>query len=194
MCVRTAINRGSRGSCNQGFEIRLHYALNPAEATVTVNLIHREAAFFPRFSESLERDIQPDLVPIFKQVREGFCDAVHFNWMALDRVNRNAFGKRFPTKPYDPERRIPQSRLAGPSVDREPDTGRELGADLVETQGGEEADDSTRYGPRHDAERVVFGDLPVDNVVLSPRDPFDRPLPHKPGENLDVPATSGGVE
>ena len=69
-------------------------------------------------------------------------------------------------------------RLAGLAVDRQPHLARRLGADLVDAQGGEQADDGVRHGRSDHRDRLHLGGLHVRQPVEPRTHPLDAALRH----------------
>ena len=76
-------------------------------------------------------------------------------------------------------------------ADRDPDIARKLGADFVNAQGGQQADDGAR-DPRADGGvGVVLGQFGLGEAVETARHPLHRSIVHQASERAGVDAQFG---
>lgn len=175
-----------RGSGREGLEVGTHHAFDAADARVVVDLVHGETLSTPAFTERFERDVEPDLVAVLEEIRDGFRGSVDAHVLAFDAMNLDAVGEGSAAEAMNSQARPGEPRSAGPPVDRDPHLVRELGADLMETQRGQQAHHCFRGGRGDEGEAVMLGDWSVRQPVPATRDPIEGALVDEAAQGVCV--------
>jgi hypothetical protein len=84
-------------------------------------------------------------------------------------------------------------RLAGATLDGDPNLEWELRANPVEAESREKADHTPGHRSRHDDQAGVLGHGPVGQLVLASGDALQDAVTYQPGELLAVDASAGGL-
>lgn len=175
------------------FDVRPHDTLDAASRRRAIKRLDRDHLATPRFTERLDRDIDPDLVPVFEQIRHGLGNPVDPHWLTLDPVSLDALFERGSAEPDDLERQLRDTGCTGSTIDRDPDFGRELRADAVNCERGQEADDTARDGAGGDRKSVMLGNSAVGKAVLPTGNALEDALGHESRDVLAVDPGSGGL-
>ena len=148
----TAPNR--MGSCSTSgdkcLKVRRHHTFHTTDPRVSVDVRHRKTTGPPCVLQRLKGYVETDLVSIFEEVSEGFCNTVDPHDLAFDGVSLNTFAERRSAKAHNLQGRVAKRGTSGPPVYGNPHLVRQLRADLVETQRREKTDGrSGRDGGDH---------------------------------------------
>ena len=168
------------------FEVRLNDAAHAAELSRFRELFQRESLVAPAFPERFHRDIEADLVAEFEAVGDGLCRRVNAHGrtdhtMFLDPLRVSQTGKLAESK-----RQTAGARVAHAVGQRQPHLVRQLSADSMKIQGGQQADHPRRHAFGGFDEGLMFvavecrggikatGDLPHSLADHEPAEIFAR--------------------
>ena len=127
---------------SSGFQIRAHHFFHAADAREFHELVN--IGSFPASIEpqGFEDRIEPELIPILEAVGQRLFRTVDAKPDAIHLVRFDAFRERAACKPKHAERRMLESRRLGTARQRNVDFMRNLGGNLVVSEGRDEADHS----------------------------------------------------
>ncbi|HEX5476185.1 MAG TPA: hypothetical protein VFX12_16115 [Vicinamibacterales bacterium] len=123
----------------------------------------------PRDCERFDRDVETDLVPETKAVRNRAREAVDANGLAFDAMLLNAKSKHGCGNVDDPQRRCRYARHTRATGNGNPDFGWKLRSDVMEPEGRDQADHRPWDGGRGDRQVVVLGGPSAPGQPISAR-------------------------
>lgn len=167
-------------------QIRLHHVLHAADLRVAPKLIHRTAARAPAFAQRFERDIEPDLVAVLEAVGHGFGRTIYPYPNAFDLMFFDAGGQRLAGEPHDAQRRVIHAWARGPAVHRHPYLMRDLGAQLMKPERGQQADYPVRHPFADLCQTVVRRNFSIGRDVEAAPGAREQPLATKPAQVFRV--------
>src|SRR5262249_32274774 len=110
----------------------------------------------PRVCERFERDVEADLVPETKTVRNRPREAVNANGLVLDAVLLDAKIEHGSGNVNDPKRRRRNARHTRTTRNGNPDLGWKVRSDVMESEGRDQADYCLRDGSGGNCQLVVL--------------------------------------
>lgn len=138
------------------FKVRLNDPAHAAELGRGGELFQRESPVAPAFPECFHRDIEADLMAEFEAVGDGFCRRVNAHGrtdhtMFLDPLCVSQTGKL-----EEPQRQTAGAWVAHAVGQRQPHLVRQLGADSMKAQGGQQAHHPRRHAFSSFDEGLMF--------------------------------------
>src|SRR4249920_2189831 len=124
-----------RASHDNRFEVGLHHTLHAKLLGDSVQFIQFEAFAAPRFRQCFEGDIEADLVSKTKAVSNSASEAVDANSLALEAMLLDAKIEHGWGDVDYPKRRRRNARHTRATRNGNPDLGRKLRSDVVESEG-----------------------------------------------------------
>lgn len=156
----------------QRLNIRLHHACDAADLRTAPQLFHARPVLAAEFAERLKRDIKADLVSKLEAVGHCFCSAIDTNRDPFDSVLFYAALKGSTRKAHDAQRRISDRGPPRFLVNPNPYFKGILCRQLVESKGGQEADNSAWHSLRRLDEAVLFRQIGVRQRVQAAPNPL----------------------
>ena len=133
--VACILARGQKGSHDSRFKVRLHYPLHPELCGDSAQFIQPEAFAAPRVRQRLQCHIEADLIPESKAVRDGPSAAVDMHGLSLHAMLLDAKVEHCRRDVDDPEGRPRKTRHSRATRNGNPNVGRKLRSDVVESKG-----------------------------------------------------------
>ena len=179
-------------SRQQHLKHRTYQGLGPTGLRRTLNLGGRCLPLGEGVVDGLERNVDADNAAETETVHDGAGGAGDPDGNAFELGVLDPVAQRCPGETDDPEWQVRSGR-AGLVRNADPDLRRELGADVVYKQRGEQAEYRAGHAGAHGGLGVVLGELNVRAAIQTARDPLDRAIFHQPTQRPRVNANRGCV-
>src|SRR5262249_41135889 len=135
-----------RASHDDRFEVRLHHALNAELLRDSIEFIELEPLAAPRVRQRLKGDVEADFVPEPKAVSNRASHAVNAYGIPLDPMLFDAEIEDGSGDVDDSERRRRHAWYSRATRNGDPDLGRKLRSDVVESERRNQADHRPGHG------------------------------------------------